>query len=129
MIFKNGEPSSFYQEYVKNIQVKIVENAALEFGCIWNEHSRPGSTKSRTIISDELSNTLNALQAQLETSDLFEDEPSRRVVLKKAIPQILVKQVGLNVLMKRLPEPYQRALVSSWIASHFVRASRHVFWP
>jgi hypothetical protein len=121
MVFKDGKPSAFYQEYVKNIQVKIVENAALEFACIWNEYSRPGSTKTRTAISDELSGKLNAMQAQLESSDLFDDGGSRRVVLKKAIPQVLVKQVGLDALMKRLPEPYQRALVSSWIAAHFVR--------
>ena len=125
MVFKDGKPSTFYQEYVKNIQVKIVENAALEFACIWNEHSRPGSTKTRTAISDELSSKLNAMQAQLESSDLFDDGGSRRVILKKAIPQALVKQVGLDTLMKRLPESYQRALVSSWVAAHFVRICRH----
>jgi len=127
MVFKDGKPSSFYQEYVKEIQAKIVENAALEFACIWKEHSRPGSTKARTIISDELSSTLNTLQAELENSDLFEDEASRRGVLDKAIPQTLVKQVGLDVLMKRLPEPYQRALFSSWVAAHFVRLSFFLF--
>ena len=121
MVFKNGQPSTFYQAYVKEIQAKIVENAALEFSCIWKEYSRPGSNKPRTIISDELSSTLNNLQAELESSDLFEDAASRRGVLDKAIPQTLVKQVGLDVLMKRLPEPYQRALFSSWVAAHFVR--------
>jgi glutamate dehydrogenase len=128
MVFKDGKPSTFYQEYVKNIQVKIVENAALEFACIWNEYTRPGSTKTRTAISDELSGKLNVMQAQLESSDLFDDGGSRRVVLKKAIPQALVKQVGLEELMKRLPEPYQRALVSSWIAAHFVRVFVVIFW-
>jgi glutamate dehydrogenase len=127
MVFKDGKPSAFYQEYIKNIQVKIVENAALEFACIWNEYSRPGSTKTRTAISDELSGKLNTMQAQLESSDLFDDGGSRRVVLKKAIPQALVKQVGLDALMKRLPEPYQKALVSSWIAAHFVRVFFAIF--
>jgi glutamate dehydrogenase len=121
MVFKNGKPSAFYQAYVKEIQAKIVENAALEFDCIRREHSRPGSTKPRTLISDELSSTLNNLQAELESSDLFEDIASREGVLNKAIPQTLVKQVGLDVLMKRLTEPYQRALFSSWVASRFVR--------
>ncbi|KAG8832193.1 NAD-dependent glutamate dehydrogenase [Serendipita sp. 399] len=120
MVFKDGKPSTFYQQYVKEIQGKIVENAALEFGCIWKEHSRAGGSKPRTIISDELSSTLNNLQAELESSDLFEDVASRRGVLNRAIPQTLVKQVGLDVLMKRLPEPYQRALFSSWVAAHFI---------
>ncbi|KAG8789909.1 NAD-dependent glutamate dehydrogenase [Serendipita sp. 401] len=120
MVFKDGKPSSFYQAYVKEIQAKIVDNAALEYSCIWKEHSRPGSSKPRTIISDELSSTLNNLQAELESSDLFNDVASRRGVLNRAIPQTLVKQVGLDVLMKRLPEPYQRALFSSWVAAHFI---------
>lgn len=121
MIFKDGKPSPFYQAYVKDIQAKIVENAAAEYTCIWNEHSRPGSSKPRTLISDELSSTLNALQAELENSDLFDDDASRKGVLSRAIPQTLVNQVGLETLMKRLPEPYQRALFSSWVAAHFVR--------
>lgn len=120
MIFKDGKPSTFYQSYVKDIQRKIVDNAAAEFACIQKEHTRQKGTKPRTLISDELSSTLNDLQAELESSDLFEDEPSRREVLKRAIPGTLVEQVGLDTLMKRLPEMYQRALFSSWVASHFV---------
>ncbi|KAG9031674.1 NAD-dependent glutamate dehydrogenase, partial [Tulasnella sp. JGI-2019a] len=75
MIFKDGKPSKFYQNYVKDIQGKIVENAASEFACIQKEHTRHKGTKPRTLISDELSSTLNDLQAELESSDLFEDEP------------------------------------------------------
>lgn len=120
MIFKDGKPSAFYQSYVRDIQEKIVENAAAEFQCIWREHARLQGSKPRTTISDELSSTLNDLQAELESSDLFEDEPSRRGVIGRAIPKTLVDQVGLDTLLERLPEPYQRALFSSWVASHFV---------
>lgn len=120
MIFKDGKPSEFYQSYVRDIQQKITENAAAEFQCIWKEHARLQGTKPRTTISDELSSTLNNLQAELESSDLFDDLPSRRGVIKRAIPQTLVDKVGLDALLERLPEPYQRALFSSWVASHFV---------
>jgi glutamate dehydrogenase len=120
MIFKDGKPSQFYQNYVKDVQAKIDANAAAEFSCIWREHARLNGAKSRTAISDELSSTLNNLQAELESSDLFEDVPSRRGVLMKAIPKSLVQEVGLETLMKRLPEAYQRALFSSWVGSHFV---------
>lgn len=123
MIFKDGKPSEFYKSYVKDIQSKITENAAAEFQCIWKEHSRLQGSKPRTTISDELSSTLNNLQAELESSDLFEDAPSRKGVLKRAIPKTLVDKVGLEVLLERLPEPYQRALFSSWVASHFVSRS------
>ncbi|KAH8822558.1 NAD-specific glutamate dehydrogenase [Flagelloscypha sp. PMI_526] len=116
MIFKDGKPSEFYQSYVKDIQQKITENAAAEFSCIWKEHSRLQGAKPRTLISDELSSTLNTLQAELEGSDLFEDEASKRGVMKRAIPQTLVDQVGLDKILQRLPEAYQRALFSSWVA-------------
>lgn len=120
MVFKDGKPSQFYQSYVKDVQAKITENAAAEFHCIWREHSRLQGTKPRTTISDELSSTLNNLQAELESSDLFDDVPSRKGVIRRAIPKTLVDQVGLEALLERLPEPYQRALFSSWVASHFI---------
>ena len=128
MIFKDGKPSQFYQNYVKDVQSKIDENAAAEFSCIWREHARLNGAKSRTAISDELSSTLNNLQAELECSDLFEHEPSRRGVLISAIPKTLVAEIGLETLMKRLPESYQRALFSSWVGSHFVSFLFRVLW-
>ena len=120
MLFKDGKPSEFYQSYVKDIQDKITENAALEFSCIWREHQRLSGAKARTTISDELSIKLNNLQAELDSSDLFDDLPSRRGVLSRAIPQTLVEKIGLETLMERLPRPHQCALFSSWVASHFV---------
>jgi len=126
-MFKDGKPSKFYQSYVKDIQAKIAENAAAEFMCLWREHQRLQGAKARTIISDELSSTLNNLQTELEGSDLFDELPSRRAVLQRAIPQTLVNKIGLDTLMERLPEPYQRALFSSWVASHFVSYSAFTY--
>ncbi|KAI0770618.1 NAD-dependent glutamate dehydrogenase [Fomes fomentarius] len=120
MIFKDGKPSEFYESYVKDIQRIISENAANEFGCIWREHARLQGAKPRTIISDELSSKLNDLQEELESSDLFDDEPSKRGVMGRAIPKTLVDKVGLDALLKRLPVTYQRALFSSYVASHFI---------
>ncbi|KAI5118076.1 hypothetical protein M0805_009157 [Coniferiporia weirii] len=125
MVFKAGRPSPFYEKYVRDIQQIITGNAAMEFACIWRAHAKAGASGSgsgtaRTLVSDELSRTLNRLQAELEASDLFDDAPSRRGVLRRAIPRTLVEQAGLDALMKRLPEPYQRALFASWVASHFI---------
>ncbi|KAG5637874.1 hypothetical protein H0H81_002837 [Sphagnurus paluster] len=120
MIFKDGQPSEFYKSYVKDVQDKIAENATAEFQCIWREHARLGGTKPRTTISDELSSTLNNLQAELEASDLFDDIPSRRGVMARAIPGTLVREIGLDTLLQRLPEPYQRALFSSYVSSRFI---------
>jgi glutamate dehydrogenase len=127
MIFKDAKPSDFYKKYVKEIQDKISENAAAEFHCIWREHARLQGAKPRTQISDELSMRLNNLQAELELSDLFDDVPSRRGVMKRAIPTTLVDQVGLDALLERLPETYQRALFSSWVSSHYVSFNRISF--
>jgi glutamate dehydrogenase len=126
MLFKDGKPSQFYQSYVKDIQAKISENAAAEFACIWREHQRLQGAKARTIISDELSSKLNNLQAELENSDLFDDLQSRLGVMRRAIPHTLVDKIGLETLMERLPDPYQRALFSSWVSSHFVSCPRYV---
>lgn len=120
MIFKDGKPSEFYQSYVKDIQAKISENAANEFHCIRKEHARLSGSKPRTVISDELSSTLNNLQAELESSDLFDDIPSRKGVMRKAMPKTLVDKIGLDELLHRLPEPYQKAIFSSWVSSQFV---------
>jgi glutamate dehydrogenase len=122
MTFHDGKPTHFYDSYVKDIQRKITENAAAEFQCIQKEHARLKGSKPRTIISDELSSTINDLQDELENSDLFDDVPSRRGVLTRAIPDTLREKVGLDELLKRLPEQYQRALFSSWVASHYVCA-------
>lgn len=127
MIFKDGKPSTFYQTYVKEIQKIIEENAAMEFACIWAEHSKHGGTKARTLISDELSSTLNNLQAKLEGSDLFDDASIRQAVMKRAIPKTLIDQVGLEAVLKRIPGAHQRALFSSWIAAHFVSFSLLLF--
>ena len=134
MTFPGRSPPVFYQSYVKDIQTKIRDHAALEFSCIWKEHARLGGAKPRTLISDELSTKINDLQTELELSDLFDNLPSRRSVLSQAIPQVctyflspfvffgvmfllqtLLKEIGLDVLMKRLPEPYQRALVRLYV--------------
>ncbi|KAE9383804.1 NAD(P)-binding protein [Gymnopus androsaceus JB14] len=120
MIFKDGKPSEFYQSYVKDIQEKITEHAAAEFHCLWTGHTRLQGAKPRTNISDELSSTFNNLQAELKSLGLFEDVPSRNGVMRRAIPKTLVEKIGLETLLKRLPEAYQRALFFSWVASHFL---------
>ncbi|KAK7022430.1 Glutamate/Leucine/Phenylalanine/Valine dehydrogenase-domain-containing protein [Favolaschia claudopus] len=55
MIFSNGKPTAFYEVYVTDVQVKICEM------------QRCGGAKTRTVISDEL---LNGLQAKLEGSNI-----------------------------------------------------------
>lgn len=76
--------------------------------------------KPRTLISDELSLKLSNLQAELENSDLFDDVPSRKGVMSRAVPKTLLSKIGLDALLERLPIAYQRALFSSYVSSHYV---------
>jgi hypothetical protein len=85
-------------------------NAAAEFQCIWKESMN--GQKPRAVITDEIGKILMKLQTQLEESNLFENLPGRRAVLKQAVPKTLITKVGLDTLMTRLPESYQRSLFS-----------------
>jgi glutamate dehydrogenase len=38
----DADVPEFYQEYVREVQAKIDENAQLEFECLWKEHARTG---------------------------------------------------------------------------------------
>ncbi|KAF8632070.1 hypothetical protein AX15_002068 [Amanita polypyramis BW_CC] len=120
MVFKDGKPSEFYQNYVKDIQSIISNNATAEFNCIWKEHARLQGTKPRSIISDQLSLKLSNMQVELEKSDLFDNVARRKRVISNAVPKTLLETIGVEAIMERLPPEYQRVLFSSWVASQFV---------
>jgi glutamate dehydrogenase len=44
----------------------------------------------------------------------------RKVVLGEAFPRLLQRQIGLEALMRRVPESYVRAIFGSYLASRFV---------
>ncbi|KNZ46150.1 glutamate dehydrogenase [Puccinia sorghi] len=110
--------SEFYTNYVRDIQRTITMNAAAEFQCIWKESMN--GQKPRAVTTDEIGKILMKLQTQLEESDLFDNLPGRRAVLKQAIPKTLIAKVGLETLMSRLPESYQRSLFSSFVAFKYI---------
>lgn len=116
----NGASTSFYDQYVREIQQKICRNAALEYEAIEREYHRLGRSCPRTKISDSLSQTINDLQAQLETSTLYGDVDILQIALKKAIPKALVDKVGIEELMKRLPEPYLRSMFAAALSTDYV---------
>ena len=105
MLFKDGAPTPFYEAYVKDIQALIARNASAEFVALNKEYARNNGKVLRTRIADELASALNNLQAELETSALYEQVESRRNVLARAFPKTLIDFVGLDKLLERLPEP------------------------
>ncbi|EPQ26318.1 uncharacterized protein PFL1_06253 [Pseudozyma flocculosa PF-1] len=120
MLFKDGKPTNFYLSYVRDIQTIISKNAAAEFEAIWTEHQQTG--KPRSQISTELSTTLNKLSEELEATDLFSNVELRRAVMTHVFPPTLVKKVGLDTLIGRIPEAYARSAFAAKVAASFVYA-------
>jgi glutamate dehydrogenase len=121
MMVKDGVVPPFYSAYITAVHEIIERNARLEFECLWRENEeQPGRTRS--VLSDELSYAILALNIHLQESNtLWENRELRQLILADAIPKLLQEQVGgLEVLMKRLPESYLRALFGSYLASRFV---------
>ncbi|KAL6399125.1 NAD-specific glutamate dehydrogenase [Ilyonectria robusta] len=114
----NGEAPQFYKDYVKQVQLKIQDNARLEFEAIWRENEETGI--ARSILSDKLSVAITDLDEKLQHSDLWDNEKIRRSVLEDALPALLLEKIGLDTLMTRIPESYLRSIFGCYLASRFV---------
>ncbi|KAL5319815.1 hypothetical protein ACEPPN_012873 [Leptodophora sp. 'Broadleaf-Isolate-01'] len=114
----DGNPPEFYQAYVKEVQAKIKDNARLEFEAIWREHKQ---TKiPRSTLSDTLSVAITKLDEELQKTDLWKNEKLRNSVLEDALPNLLLKEIGLSTIIERVPDNYLRAIFGSYLASRFV---------
>jgi glutamate dehydrogenase len=114
----DGQPPEFYKAYVKGVQEIIKENARLEFEAIWKEHK---ATKiPRSTLSDTLSIAITKLDEELQKADLWKNETLRRSVLQDALPKLLLEKIGLDLIIKRVPDNYLRAIFGSYLASRFV---------
>jgi glutamate dehydrogenase len=108
---------AFYQEYIKTVHGIIEKNAELEFECIWKESER--TKKPKSLISDELSYAIIRLNEELQSTSLWDNVPLRMVVLREAFPNLLLEKLGLEKLLKRVPENYVKAIFGSYLASRF----------
>eukprot|EP00835_Amoeboradix_gromovi_P004411 NODE_342_length_10579_cov_0.629389.p1 type:complete len:1031 gc:universal NODE_342_length_10579_cov_0.629389:5309-2217(-) len=115
---KNGEMPAFYNDYIKQVHLKIEKNADLEFECLWREGELTNTPKS--ILSDKLSYAIVQLKEELVNSSLYENEGLRTTVLMEALPKLLIETVGLQKIMNRVPDPYMRAIFGTYLASRFV---------
>ncbi|KAJ3183114.1 NAD-dependent glutamate dehydrogenase [Geranomyces variabilis] len=113
-----ASPPAFYVDYVKAVHGIIEKNAELEFEAIWREAARTGLPKS--ILSDTLSTAIVKLNAELQLTTLWDNVPLRLLVLTEAFPNILLEKLGLETLLKRVPEQYVKAIFGSYLASRFV---------
>ncbi len=114
----DGKIPEFYTTYVGEVHKRIEENASLEFETIWKENQR--SKTPRSVVSDEVSNKINLLNDSIQNSMLWDNPALRRAVLQEYVPIPLQELVGLDNLLKRIPENYLRAIFGAHIASRFV---------
>ncbi|KAJ3410477.1 NAD-dependent glutamate dehydrogenase [Chytridiales sp. JEL 0842] len=109
---------AFYNDYIKAVHGIIERNAENEFECLWREGERTG--KPRSILSDQLSFGIVRLNEELQSTTLWENIPLRKAVLKEAFPKLLLDKLGLETLLKRIPETYVKAIFGSYLASRFI---------
>jgi glutamate dehydrogenase len=108
----------FYQDYVKEIQLRIEADAALEFECIWKEHEK---TKTpRYLLTDQVSDKINSLNAFVQSSSLWDSIELRNIVLAAALPKKLIEVIGIENIMKRVPDSYLQAIFGAHLASRYV---------
>lgn len=120
MLFVDGKPTPFYMNYVRDIQSIIARNARGEFEAIWRENEETG--KPRSFVSTDLSRSLNLLSLEIEKTNLFEQDTLRNTILKLVFPQSLVAKVGLDELVRRVPESYLKSAFAAQVAAGFIYA-------
>jgi glutamate dehydrogenase len=99
---EDGVVPEFYKDYVRQVQKTIQNNARLEFEAIWREHQATG--EPRSILSDTLSNAITKLDEELQNTDLWNQDEFRKSVLMEALPELLLKQIGLDKIMERVSQ-------------------------
>ena len=114
----NRKVPAFRVRYVKDVLDRIRHNARLEFELLWSEHGK--SKTPLSILTDRLSNRINTVSDSIRESDLWKDAGTFRAVIEKHCPPSLVQLVGLKKIIQRVPQNYLQAIVSAWMASHFI---------
>jgi glutamate dehydrogenase len=118
MCVNNGRVPAFRKSYVSDVLEIIRNNARLEFEVLWQENKSIGTPLS--ILTDQLSDKINKLTDSIHESDLGKDKALLRAVVEQHCPPALVKMVGIDEILRRVPGNYLQAIFSSWLASHFI---------
>ena len=113
-----GQLSEFRKRYIEEILQTIQGNARAEFETLWREHSSTG--KPLTLLSNELSDRINAITDAVVASNLTEDPQLMARVLKLYTPPALLALVGLENIVSRVPASYLKAIVATTIATRYI---------
>jgi len=120
MCVKDGKIPAFRKKYISEILNLIRENASLEFDIIWKENEQKNIP--RVVLSDMISEKINSVTDAVTASDLFRDQSLFRKVIECCCPPSLIKQVGFENILDRVPDSYLKALFASRLASRYIYA-------
>lgn len=70
-------------------------------------------------ITNQLSENMNNLCDIIVKSDLFLNQEIKKNVMRDIIPKNLQKLVGLETILQRVPETYQRSLFSKYLSKEY----------
>jgi hypothetical protein len=102
----DGKISAFRKRYVEQILAIIRANARAEFELMWREHQERKIPLA--LLSNRISERINATADAIATSGLVKDFKLRRKVLSQCTPAALLELVGIENIMARVPENYGR---------------------
>jgi glutamate dehydrogenase len=118
MRVKSGRPPEFRRRYIEEIQRTIQSNARSEFEALWREHE--ATRKPLTLLSNELSDRINALTDAVVASGLTEDSGLMARIVKLYTPPSLLELVGLENILSRVPASYLKAIAATTVATRFI---------
>jgi glutamate dehydrogenase len=85
---------------------------------LWHENN---TTKIPiSILSDEISIKINKLFDSIKESNLWTNKAFVNKVMAEALPFPLIEKLGLETILKRVPENYLMAIFSAHLASKYV---------
>lgn len=117
-VHDKANPPPAYEKYAHEIRDRIIENANMEFECLWSENQR---TKTHYFqLTDKVSEKINAFNLEIHQSPLFDDKKVREAVLREYIPKTLQDLVGFETVVETAPESYIKACFTAYLASRFV---------
>jgi glutamate dehydrogenase len=118
MCVKDGVVGELRRRYIEEIIEFVKENADKEFEIIWKENKAKGIP--RAILTDVISEKINRIKDAVAASELFANKTLVRKVIAKGVPPALVEKVGVDKILKRVPEAYLKALFASRLAGAYV---------
>ncbi len=118
MCVKKGRIPVLRSKYIREILEIIRKNASQEYHAIQRESLKKGIP--RAVLSDRISDKINAVTDAVYASELFKDRKLFRNVIQCCCPSVLIDFLGFDKIFKRVPDAYLRAIFASRLSSRYV---------